>query len=496
LISEDQIHGQNKFNRTSITDGDGVKDPFTFWRTLPHRINVKLTLIFLLVGLVAPTIGIGYFYLVAISLIPQNTEFFAQQQTLLDGAAFLIILLIAVNTMILGLYISRSFTKPLQEFLRATQELEKGNFSVRANIKTNDELALLSDAFNKSASALEKMEEERQQLDKAKSEFLSIVSHELRTPITPLKAQLQMLQQEYFGKLTEKQEQSLTVILRNAERLNKIIEDFLEVSRIEAARLKFVFKQVSPLELIQETVRFMEGFAKEKNISLVVGTEQLPDIEADPDRISQVLRNLIHNAIKFSPQNSTIEIHANLQKDHLRFGVQDQGVGLTPEDQIRVFEPFYQVAGTLSRNYGGTGLGLTICRGIIEAQKGKIWVESKPEQGCSFYFTVPLKPIIDIEPIKVLFSSKSAIEKNLQKEFMVALGPMGIVEYNELKNKHALGKQDLLDYITSLEDQSILRHAPAQAFKKNIGKIFGEDEMREEKEKIHEEKNIERSVTQ
>ena len=290
-----------------------MKEPFTLWKTLLHRINVKLTLIFLLVGIVGPAIGIGYFYLVASSLLPQNTEFFAQQQILLDGAAILIILLIAVNTTILGIYISRSFSKPIQEFLRATQELEKGNFSVRANIKTNDELALLSDAFNKSALSLGKMEEERQQLDKAKSEFLSIVSHELRTPITPLKAQLQMLQQEYFGKLTEKQQQSLTVIIRNAERLNKIIEDFLEVSRIEAARLKFVFKQVNILELIQETVRFMEGFAREKNISLMVKTEQLPDIEADPDRISQVLRNLIHNAIKFSPENSTIEIHADLQ---------------------------------------------------------------------------------------------------------------------------------------------------------------------------------------
>jgi signal transduction histidine kinase len=473
-----------------------VKEPFSFRRTFFHRINVKLTLIFLLVGLVAPAIGIGYFYLVANSLLPQNSELFPQQQMLLDGAALLIILLIAVNMTILGIYISRSFTRPLKEFFRATQELEKGNFSVRANIKTDDELSQLSDALNKSAFALGKMEEERQQLDKAKSEFLSIVSHELRTPITPLKAQLQMLQQEYFGPLTEKQHESLTVILRNSERLNKIIEDFLEVSRIEAARLKFAFKKVTPLELIQETVRFMEGFAKEKNISLVVDTEQLPDFEADPDRISQVLRNLIHNAIKFSPQNSTIEIHANLQKDFICFSIQDQGVGLTHEDQIRVFEPFYQVAGSLSRNYGGTGLGLTICRGIIEAQKGKIWVDSKPGQGSAFYFTVPLKPIIDVEPIKVLFSAKTEIERRLQEEFKIALGPMGIVEYNELKNKHALGRQDLIDYITSLEDQCILRPSPAQEFKKNVGKIFGEDEKKVDKEKMHEVKNMENRVMQ
>jgi signal transduction histidine kinase len=463
-----------------------VKEPFDLKKFFLNRINVKLSLLFLFVGLVAPTIGIGYFYLVASSLLPQNTEVFAQEQLLLDGAALLIIILIAVNTGILGLFISRSFTKPLKLFLQAAQEFEKGNFSVRVNIKTNDELAQFSDAFNRSALALSKMEEERLQLDKAKSEFLSITSHELRTPITPLKAQLQMLQQEYFGTLNEKQKESVKVILRNAERLNKIIEDFLEISRIEAARLKFAFKKTNLQETIQETVQFMEGFAKEKNISLIVNAEALPIIEADPDRISQVLRNLLHNAIKFSPSNSSIEIHAETQKDHVRFSVKDQGVGLTAEDQIRVFEPFYQVEKTLSRNYGGTGLGLTICRGIVEAQKGKIWVEGKPGEGCTFFFTVPLIPIAEVEPIKVLFSAKTEIEKRVREEFMVALGPMGIVEYNELKNKHALGKQDLLEYITSLEDQCILRHLPADGFKRNIAEIFGEERNKGEKKRIDE----------
>jgi signal transduction histidine kinase len=458
------------------TKGSGcVKEGWDLKSLMFNRIDVRLTVVFLFVGLVAPFIGIGYFYLVASSLLSQNTIMSAQEQLLLDGVAFFIILLIAVNTAILGFYLSRSFTRPLKEFLRATQELEKGNFSIRANIHTNDDLAQLSDAFNRSAIALGKMEEDRLQLDKAKSEFLSIVSHELRTPITPLKAQLQMLEQNYFGKLTERQRESLAVILRNTERLNKIIEDFLEISRIEAARLKFVFRKTNLEDLIHETVHFMEGFAKEKNITLMTPTMPLPSIDVDPDRISQVLRNLLHNAVKFSPRDSTIQIHATVQKDHVCFSVKDQGIGLTPEDQIRVFEPFYQVEGTLSRNYGGTGLGLTICRGIIEAQKGKIWVESKPGEGSTFYFTVPLVPVDEVEPIKVLFSAKAEIERKLKEEFMSTLGPMGMVEYNELKNKHALGKQDLMEYITSLEDQCILRSASALEFKSKVGKIFGEE---------------------
>jgi signal transduction histidine kinase len=457
-----------------------MKEPLNLKKLIFGRINTKLTLLFLLVGLVAPGIGIGYFYLIARSFLMENSEFFMQQQMLLNAAALLIVILVAVNTMLIGFLISRSFSKPIRDLYNATKELEKGNFKIRTNIKTNDELAQLSDAFNQSALALSKMEEERINLDKSKSEFLSITSHELRTPITPLKAQLQMLQQEYFGKLTDKQKESLGVIIRNAERLNKIIEDFLEVSRIEAARLKFVFKQTNLSEIIKETVDFMNGFAQQKNITLMNKSGQLPTIDVDPDRISQVLRNLVHNAIKFSPKDSCIELDAQLQKDYIEFTVKDRGVGLEADDQIRVFEPFYQVQGSLSRNCGGTGLGLTICRGIIEAQKGKIWIESKPGAGSTFHFTVPLKPVYDIQPIKVLFSKKGDIEKKIRIELMNTLGPMGEIEYTELKNKHSLNKEDLFEYIASLEKQHILRHIHAEELKNNIGNIFGSENRKEE----------------
>lgn len=457
-----------------------MKEPLDLKKIFLSRINVKLTLLFLLVGLVAPGIGIGYFYLIANSFLMENSEFFIQQQMLLDAAALLIVVLIAANTMFIGFLISRSFSKPIRDLYHAALELEKGNFKVRTHISTNDELAQLSEAFNRSALALSKMEEERLNLDKSKSEFLSITSHELRTPITPLKAQLQMLQQEYFGKLTDKQKQSVEVILRNAERLNKIIEDFLEISRIEAARLKFVFKKTNISDIIRETVEFMHGFAKEKNITLVTKCCELPTIEIDPDRVSQVLRNLVHNAIKFSPKDSDIEIDAQLQNHHILFIVRDKGIGLSTEDQIRVFEPFYQVEGSLSRNYGGTGLGLTICRGIIEAQKGKIWIESKKGVGSTFYFTVPLTPVYDIEPIKVLFSQKGDIENKIRKALMNTLGPMGEVEFNDLKNKHSLNKEDLFGYVTTLEKQRILRQTHAEELRRNIGNIFGEEKRKDE----------------
>ena len=423
----------------------------------------------------APTIGIGYFYFLSNSLIAQNPLLFTKQQILLSGAAVVIITLIAINAGVLGMLISRSFTRPLREFYRATKELEQGNFNVRVHASNDLELATLSESFNRSAQALADMDEERRQLDQAKSEFLSITSHELRTPITPLKAQLQMLRENAFGPLNDKQKGSVDIVLRNAERLDRIIEDFLEVSRIEAARLKFAFRPTNLSEIIAETVSLMQGFEQEKHIHIAMEATGLPIIELDPDRVSQVLRNLLHNAVKFSPEQSTIEVKAEVINKYVQFSVRDHGVGLTSEDKIRVFEPFYQVEKTANRKHGGTGLGLTICRGIVESQKGKIWVDSKVGVGSTFYFTMPLTPVHDIEPIKVLFSPKAEIEKKVLEEFMAVLGPMGSVEFGELKQKNAIRKEDLLIYVTSLEDMFILRHDHAEGFRTNIREIFGED---------------------
>ena len=182
----------------------------------------------------------------------------------------------------------------------------------------------------------------------------------------------------------------------------------------------------------------MDGFAKEKSIKLVVNIEKLPVIDVDPDRLSQVLRNLINNAIKFSQENSKIEIDAKLNGEYILFSVRDYGCGLSSDNQIRIFEPFYQVENSSRRKHGGTGLGLAICRGIVEAQKGKIWVESKEGKGSKFSFTVPLTPIRKIEPTKVLFSSKKLIEKKICEEFKSILGPLGNSEFDELKNKNAV----------------------------------------------------------
>ncbi len=456
------------------------EEPFSLKNIFFRKISRKLTFLFFLVGILAPALGIFYFYSISSSLLIQNQELFAEQQIILETTAIMIIALIAADATIMGYIISKSISKPIEELHYTAQELEKGNFNIRSHIKTKDEIAQLGHALNEGAIALGKMENERKQLDKAKSEFLSITSHELRTPITPLKAQLQMLHQEYFGALTDKQKESLEIVLRCTERLNKLIEDFLEISRIEVARLKFNFKQIDLNETVNNMAILMQGFANTKNIHLQVDAKNLPQINADPDRISQVLRNLIHNAIKFSPANSTIKINVQAQPHHILFTVRDKGVGMSPEDKIRVFEPFFQIEKAMNREYGGTGLGLAICRGIVESQKGKIWVESELGKGSSFHFTLPYEPVENIEPIKVLFSPKTEIDRKIKDIFSETLGPMGLVEYKDLQNKNALGQQDIFDYIDNLTEARILDEQKATNFKTNIQYIFAEQPLNNE----------------
>jgi signal transduction histidine kinase len=453
----------------------GIKEKkeFSIKKLLFSKLNRKLTIIFFLVALVAPALSIYYLYTIAIESMTAVVS--PETAALIKTIALMIIVLIAIDAAIVGFYVSRSISKPIVELYNATKEVEKGNYNVNLNIKTGDEIEMLSQAFNRTTLSLGKIEEERKEIDSAKTEFLSITSHELRSPMTPMKAQLQMLEEGYFGDLSEKQKESIKIITRNADRLDNIICDFLEISRIEAARLRFDFRETDIVQTVQETVKFMDGFAKEKNIKLEVDVGEIPIIQADPDRIIQVLRNLINNAIKFSDENSKIKISSHKKDNCILFSVHDYGCGLTPENQIRVFEPFYQVENANRRRHGGTGLGLAICRGIVESQKGKIWVESKIDHGSKFCFTFPLNPVREIEPIKVLFSQKEIIDKKVKEEFEIVLGPLGVGEFEELKSKNAINKDDLFIYIESLINQYILNDEMSKIFKNDIGKIFGDE---------------------
>jgi len=370
-------------------------------------------------------------------------------------------------------FITKKITGAVGQLYGAVQNLNRGDFSKQVNIKTGDEFEELGDAFNRAMFALGRVQEDRKEIDAAKTRFLSITSHELRSPMTPMKAQLEMLMGGYFGNLNKKQKESMDIVLRNTTRLDRIIVDFLEISRIEAARLKFEFEKTSLAPHVKRLLDEMKGFMPEKNIKLELRLGNLPVMEVDPNRVGQILRNLINNAIKFSDPNGKVVISGGLSKGRIVFSVKDQGIGMSQEDQIRVFEPFYQAEQTIYREHQGTGLGLAICRGIVESQDGKIWVDSEKGKGSTFYFTVPLAPVKEIKAIKLLFSSQTANEKKIKELLQETLGPMFEKEFDGLKMRSELSKGKLYNYINSLKKQGIVTKEVTNEFKRGLDKIFG-----------------------
>jgi signal transduction histidine kinase len=382
-------------------------------------------------------------------------------------------ILTAVGAVVIGFIFSKSIAKPISQLSNMSRQIRDENYKARVEIKTGDELEELGSTLNATSEALGKLDVERKKIDHAKTEFMSITSHEMRSPMTPMRGQLQLLLAGTFGKLSKKQTDSLDIVLRNATRLDSIIQDFLEISRIEAARLKFDFKKGTNInEHINRLVTEMRNFMPEKNIKITTNLAKVPAFEVDPNRIMQILRNLTNNALKFTPKKGTIEITTEKQGKYILFKVKDSGIGISTENQLRIFEPFFQEEQTMYREHGGTGLGLAICRGIAEAQGGKIWLESIKGKGTTFFFTIPLKPVYEIAPIKLLFSKKEDVEEKLELIFTEMLGPIGKSEIVNIKVK-GLVRANVNEYINEITKIGILTKETNSEFKRKVAKLFG-----------------------
>jgi signal transduction histidine kinase len=324
-------------------------------------------------------------------------ELAATQQS---TAVFTMISITILTLIILSVLVVvvRVILGPVLSLQKGAEIIGTGNLKHRIAIEREDEIGALAKSFNymssklrKSYSSLEQKIEELKELDKLKDDFLNTTSHELKTPLIPIKSQLQLLLAEDYGDLNKEQKESLEMILRNEERLNKLMTDVLDISRIRSKKLRLIPKKLSLLKIIQNTVEEMKPEAKEKEIDLTIKLADLPEITADPTRISQVVSNLLNNAIKFTPEKGKVAIEAEKGKKEVIVKVIDTGVGISPKNLEKLFTPFFQIESGLARKHGGTGLGLVICEGIVEAHEGKIWAESPGEgKGSTFTFTLPI----------------------------------------------------------------------------------------------------------
>lgn len=235
--------------------------------------------------------------------------------------------------------------------------------------------------------------EELGKVDRLKEEFSTMVSHELKTPLTPIKGYCEILKEDgVIGKLTNDQHEAIDEIDRNASRLERLVGDILDAQKLDMGKMNFHKRIINLEHFMKEVEKDLSNFMKTKGIQFSVKNFAKINVNSDPERLRQVIDNMAKNAVDFVPKETgKIEIGSMYEDKNVIFYIKDNGVGISEEDQLHLFKKFYQVNTSHTRKHGGTGLGLVICKGIVEELGGKIWVKSEKAKGAIFYFSIPIQ---------------------------------------------------------------------------------------------------------
>lgn len=326
---------------------------------------------------------------------------------------------IAVLILILYLVLNHYMVKPVQKLARVSQAVSRGDFDQKIDINTRDEFGELCHSVNRMTDSLaeqsrqiqgkvdelqqvnadlqereKELRHTNEQLETAnqmKSQFLATMSHELRTPLNSIIGFSELLEDETYGGLNERQKKYLGNIVVSSRHLLQLINDILDLAKVEAGTIGIRLEQLSLSDAINTVRSVVEPLADKKDIEIIVELEDdLGLVDADPARLKQILYNLMSNALKFTPSGGKVTMKARTGEGSARVSVKDTGIGISQGDQERVFSEFLQVQGGHSRKYEGTGLGLALTRKLVELHGGTIWVESSPGKGSKFIFTIPL----------------------------------------------------------------------------------------------------------
>ena len=309
---------------------------------------------------------------------------------------------------VVGIFTSRWIIKPILKLKDAAIALSEGQFDKTVKLARSDELGVLAAAFNSMAAqlqasftALETKNTELQRLDKLKDEFLANTSHELRTPLNGIIGIAESLIDGATGQLPEPTNFNLALISSSGKRLSSLINDLLDFSQLKHKTIQLQIKSVGMREIVSVILTLSQPLVGKKNLQLINSVAPaLPPIAADENRLQQILYNLIGNAIKFT-ESGTVEVSAELvtgnaqspPNSQLAITVSDTGIGIAEDKLERIFESFEQADGSTAREYGGTGLGLTVAQQLVELHGGKIWVSSTVGVGSKFTFTLPVSEI-------------------------------------------------------------------------------------------------------
>ena len=346
---------------------------------------------------------------------PLSVAFAPIQSAIWRTALLLVVfLLVAVVTSVL---LARNLVRPIESIQVAAAKIGSGALDQRIEMSSRDELGALAEEFNRMAArlqasyvgleeqvqertrelamALGKLDEKTRELEAAsdhKSEFLANMSHELRTPLNAISGFSQVLRKQLFGEINEKQAEYLDDILASARHLLALIDDVLDLAKVEAGQIELEVSPFSLREALERGVVIVRERATRDDVRVSLSADPGVDtVTGDERRIRQVVFNLLSNAVKFAPAGSTVDVAATRVDGEVRVSVSDSGPGIAPEDRARIFEEFQQAAAGREQREG-TGLGLALSRRLVELHGGHIWVDSEVGKGSTFVFTLPMPP--------------------------------------------------------------------------------------------------------
>ena len=292
----------------------------------------------------------------------------------------------AAIALLMARWLARGMTQPLRDMAQAARRMETGDYSARVHTRSRDEVGQLAEAFNTMSGELEGVERLRREL-------VANVSHELKTPITAIRAHLENL----LDGVERPDPETLQVMLAQSERLGRLVDQLLDLSRLESGDVPLDREPVPLAPLVSQVLSEIDVARADRGVAVSSAVpEDLPPAMADRERVHQVLFNLVDNAVRYTPSGGEVTVSAHRENGSVEVEVRDTGVGIPAEHLPRLFERFYRVDTSRSRDdAGGTGIGLAIARSVVEAHGGQIHAESEPGRGSTFTFELPVAPTGD-----------------------------------------------------------------------------------------------------
>ncbi|GBE57109.1 non-motile and phage-resistance protein [bacterium BMS3Abin01] len=305
---------------------------------------------------------------------------------------------LAILLVVLAFALRVAVLKPLRKVVTVMRNIANGDMSQRVVVISQDEVGDLADSFNRMTDNLQASQDSLRQVNlnlleanRLKSEFLSVMSHELRTPLNAIIGFSEVLK-DYDRAMDDRQEKYLMNIETSGRNLLQLVNDILDLANVSSDNLELEKDDISIPQVLEDIRKLGHPFAAQRRIWLEVEPAgSLPLIEADESKIKRVLYNLVSNAIKFTPEGGQVTLRAEAKKDFVKISVEDTGIGVSEEDQEKIFTMFQQLDSADTRKFEGTGVGLALSRSLVEMHGGSIWVESKLGQGSKFIFTLPMK---------------------------------------------------------------------------------------------------------